>query len=184
MNQSTQTSDKLVWIDLEMTGLDVASDRIVEIAVVVTDNALNILAEGPNLIIHEPQEFLDALSDDRKEFMKMDGLWYEVPKSTNLLPDVEDTVVSFLEEHIAPGESPLCGNTISKDRQFLERYMPCVTEMLHYRNIDVSSIKELARRWKPELLGQVKKKETHRARDDIYESIEELKVYREHLFQL
>lgn len=173
----------LVWVDLEMTGLDIATDHIVEIAVVVTDKNLNVLAEGPNRIIHLSQDVLDALTEDRKTFMKMDGLWRDVPESTNELRDVENEVLAFLQSHVEQGTAPLCGNTISKDRQFLEKEMPRVIEHLHYRNIDVSSVKELARRWRPDVFDQVKKAQNHRALDDIYESIEELKVYREYFFK-
>jgi oligoribonuclease len=173
---------RMVWVDLEMTGLDPLQDRILEIAIVVTDKDLNVVAEGPCRIIHESRAFLERLPEEQKQFLHKDGLWDDAPKSTHLLPDVEDEVVAFLEQQVPKGVAPLCGNTISKDREFLTHHMPRVVEHLHYRNIDVSSLKELARRWKPELLGQVKKKETHRARDDIYESIEELKLYRRELF--
>lgn len=175
---------RMVWVDLEMTGLDPVRDHILEIAVVVTDKDLNVVAEGPNRIIHESQEFLNALPDEQKAFLHKDGLWLDAPASTHLLPDVEDELVKFLEEYVEKGRAPLCGNTISKDREFLTRYMPRVVEHLHYRNVDVSTIKELARRWKPEVLEQVQKKETHRARDDIYESIEELELYREQFFKM
>jgi len=175
---------RMVWVDLEMTGLDPMRDRILEIAVVVTDKDLNVIAEGPNRIIHEPQEFLDALPQEQKDFLHKDGLWVDSPASPHLLQDVEVEVVAFLQEHVEAGKAPLCGNTISKDRAFLEVHMPRVTEHLHYRNIDVSSIKELARRWRLEVYEQVKKKETHRAREDIFESIEELKWYRKSLFRL
>lgn len=174
----------MVWVDLEMTGLDPMRDRILEIAVVVTDKDLQVVAEGPDRIIHEPQDFLDALPQEQKDFLHKNGLLVDVPQSVHLLPDVEDEVLAFLEQHVAKGLAPLCGNTISKDREFLARYMPRVTGYLHYRNIDVSTIKELARRWRPDIFEHVQKKETHRARDDIYESIEELTWYREQFFKL
>ncbi len=182
--ESGAVAGRLVWIDLEMTGLDITTDHIIEIAVVVTDANLAVVAEGPDRVIHYDQSMLDLLSEDRQEFMRMDGTWVDVPQSTHSLPEVEQEVLGFLIEHVEKGTAPLCGNTISKDRQFLEKEMPAVASYLHYRNIDVSSIKELARRWRPDLTERVQKQGRHRARDDIYESIDELVLYRNEFFKL
>ncbi len=175
---------RMVWVDLEMTGLDPVRDHILEIAVVVTDKDLNVIAEGPDKVIHQTQEVFDAVSEEQQGWLREHNLIADSLTSPHILPDVENEVVAFLEEHVPKGVTPLCGNTISKDREFLARYMPRVIEHLHYRNIDVSTVKELARRWRPELYEQVKKKEAHRARDDIYESIAELRWYRDNFFKL
>ena len=171
----------LVWMDLEMTGLDVLKDTIVEIATIITDENLEIIAEGPNRIIHVDEAFLNTRN---RAFLDEHGLTPEILESTLTLHDAEVETLAFLHKWISPQSSPLCGNSIGMDRRFLAFHMPSIDEYLHYRSIDVSSIKELARRWHPAVFKEVQtlKKETHRARDDILESIAELQLYRERFF--
>lgn len=177
-----QRNDYLVWVDLEMTGLNPDTDVITEIATVITDADLNVVAEGPDLIIHYGDEaHLQVLISDPK--FPLDQAFADaILKSSVSIEEAEQKTLEFLEEHIVPKSSPLCGNSIHMDRYFLTKYMPKVIEYLHYRNIDVSSIKELARRWQPDLVAQVEKmkKTNHRAKDDILESIEELRLYKHH----
>lgn len=180
---STETLPPLVWVDLEMTGLDPVRDHILEIAVVLTDKDLEVIAEGPNRVIHVEQAFFDALPGSQKQWLDEHGLVQDSIESTHTLAAIENEVLAFLTAHITQGTSPLCGNTISKDRAFLERHMPRVASLLHYRNIDVSTIKELARRWRPDIYESWQKKDAHRARDDILESIAELRHYRETFFR-
>ncbi len=172
----------LVWLDLEMSGLDPDSCQILEIATIVTDADLNILEEGPDLVVHQPQAVLDAMDSWCTEHHGQSGLTAQVQASTISVAAAEAETIAFLQKHCEPGKSPLCGNTIGQDRRFLVRYMPALSGFLHYRSIDVSSIKELARRWYPDL-GSPPKQEAHRALGDIRESIDELRYYRERIFR-
>lgn len=176
--------NNLVWIDLEMTGLDPEKERIIEIATVVTDSKLNILAEGPNMAVHQSDALLNAMDDWNTEQHGGSGLVARVKGSTISERDAERETIEFLRHWVPEGASPMCGNSIGQDRRFLVKYMPQLEAYFHYRNLDVSSIKELARRWRPDVLEGVKKHSSHLALDDIRDSIEELKHYREHFFRL
>jgi oligoribonuclease len=179
---STNTSDYLVWMDLEMTGLEPDEDVIIEMATIITDGQLNIIAEGPNLIIHQEDSVMDNMNDWCKKYHGESGLTQRVKDSTLSLAEAEQQTLNFIRKHVTEGDSPLCGNSIHQDRRFLVKYMPRLESWLHYRNVDVSTVKELARRWYPEFPSW-KKKGAHLALADIEESIEELKHYREKLFQ-
>jgi oligoribonuclease len=175
-------AQRLVWIDLEMTGLDPNKCSIIEIATIVTEPDLAVVAEGPCLIVHQPDEALSVMSDYVRELHTRSGLLERVSASTVSLDEAAGETIAFLTQHCTKGASPLCGNSVWKDRAFLERYMPEVAAFLHYRTIDVSTVKELVRRWCPPQYHAPKKKDAHRALDDIRESIEELKWYRKQLF--
>ena len=177
-----QDAAPLVWIDLEMSGLDPESCHILEAAVVITDGDLEVIAEGPNIIINQPREVLDAMDDWCTQHHGESGLTVAVLASEISLAQAEAQLVEFIAQHCPEGGSPLCGNTIGQDKRFIVKYMPKLEAYLHYRVIDVSSIKELARRWYPAVAAPPKK-ETHRALDDILESIEELRFYRRALFR-
>ncbi|MEQ5834624.1 oligoribonuclease [Marinobacter mangrovi] len=177
-------TDRLVWIDLEMTGLDPDKERIIEIATIVTDSDLNTIAEGPVIAIHQPDSVLEAMDEWCTRTHGESGLTQRVKDSAVSEVDAEQQTLEFLAEHLESGQSPLCGNSIGQDRRFLVRYMPALEAFFHYRNLDVSTIKELARRWRPDVLEGVKKKGSHLALDDIRDSIEELRHYREHFFRL
>lgn len=174
----------LVWMDLEMTGLNPDTDRILEIATLVTDKDLNIIAEGPNLIVHQSDEVLEAMDEWCTTHHGASGLTAKVRASELDELAAEVQTLAFMQEWVEPGQSPLCGNSIWQDRRFLIRYMPKLDQYCHYRNIDVSTLKELARRWRPEVLEGVKKQGSHRALDDIKESIGELQHYRKELLNL
>ena len=176
---------ELVWVDLEMTGLDPKRHRIIEIATIITDSELNIIAEGPDLVIHAHDKILDRMNDYVHEMHHRSGLLDEVRESKISIKDAEEQTLAFLEEHLGKKyRPPLCGNSIGTDRRFLDSQMNELERRLHYRVVDVTSIKELAMRWKPELSEKMPPKmETHRALDDIIESIEELKFYRKNLFK-
>ena len=174
----TPSPDNLVWIDLEMTGLDPATDHIIEIATVVTDADLRTVAEGPVLAIHQSDATLDAMDAWNKSTHGKSGLVDRVRASTIDEASAEGTVIAWLRRFVGPGKSPMCGNTICQDRRFLANHMPRLEAFFHYRNLDVSTIKELARRWKPALLDNVKKNQSHTALADVHESIDELLVYR------
>ena len=179
---STKLHPPLVWLDLEMSGLDPDSERIIEIATVITSSDLENKIEGPNLVIKQPQEFIDGMDEWNTNQHSNSGLidCLKVAKLTE--SEAEHLTLDFLRKHTQKGKSPLCGNTISHDRRFLNRYMPELANFFHYRNVDVSSVKELVKRWQPELLEGFTKKGTHRALADIYESIDELNFYRESFF--
>jgi len=176
-----ESSGRLVWVDLEMTGLDPETCVIVEIATIVTDWNLSIIEEGPNLVIYQPPEVLATMNDFVRDLHTRSGLLERIPASTVTLDEAKRETLAFVEKHVTKGAAPLCGNSVWKDREFLERYMPEIVAHLHYRIIDVSTLKELVKRWCPDRQAP-KKKETHRALDDIRESIEELVHYRGLLF--
>ncbi len=174
----------LIWIDLEMTGLDPQQDQIIEIATVVTDRHLNILAQGPVIAIHQSDELLAAMDAWNTKHHGESGLTERVRQSQSSMSHAESETIEFLGQHVPEGASPMCGNSICQDRRFMARLMPHLEAFFHYRNLDVSTIKELANRWKPEILAGFEKKGAHLALDDILESIEELKYYRVHFIQL
>ncbi|CAN5468063.1 oligoribonuclease [soil metagenome] len=174
----------LVWVDMEMTGLDPETDRIIEIAVVVTDSNLNILAEGPVFAIHQSDAALDAMDSWNKGTHGRSGLIERVKASTVTEADAQVALIDFLKHFVPAGKSPMCGNSICQDRRFMARGMPKLEAFFHYRNLDVSTLKELCKRWKPELASGFKKHQKHTALADIIESVEELKYYREHFIKL
>jgi len=174
----------LIWIDLEMTGLDTFHDEIIEIATLVTDSQLNTVAEGPMLAIHQPDELLDAMDEWNTRQHGKSGLTQRVKDSTlTAQEDAERMTLVFLAEHVAAGASPMCGNSICQDRRFMARLMPELEEFFHYRNLDVSTLKELGKRWAPQVMAGYKKESSHLAMNDIKDSIAELQYYREHLFK-
>jgi oligoribonuclease len=174
----------LVWVDMEMTGLSPETDSIIEVAVVVTDLNLNILAEGPVFAIHQPDEKLNAMDSWNKSTHGRSGLIDRVRASNITEADAEVALVDFLKHFVPSGKSPMCGNSICQDRRFMARNMPKLEAFFHYRNLDVSTLKELCRRWKPELVSGFKKHQKHTALADILESIEELRYYREHFIKI
>ena len=176
--------DRLVWIDLEMTGLDPEKERIIEMATIVTDSDLNLVAEGPVIAVHQPDSLLDAMDEWCTNTHGASGLTQRVKDSSITEAEAEQQTLAFLQAHVEPGKSPLCGNSIGQDRRFLVKYMPALEAFFHYRKLDVSTIKELARRWRPDVLGGVKKQGSHLALDDIRDSINELRHYRETFFKL
>ncbi|ABC32060.1 Oligoribonuclease (3'-_5' exoribonuclease) [Hahella chejuensis KCTC 2396] len=176
--------DNLIWIDLEMTGLDPDSDRIIEMAVVVTTSNLELVAEGPVIAVHQPDSVLALMDDWNRNTHGASGLTGRVKGSTIGEADAEKQILDFLAQHVDAGCSPMCGNSIGQDRRFLARYMKDLEKFFHYRNLDVSTLKELARRWRPEVAAGIKKKGSHQALEDIRESVEELRYYREHFLRL
>jgi len=194
MSQATQTEGagaaarpnefNLVWLDMEMTGLDPDTDRIIEVAVVVTDADLNIIAEGPVFAIHQSDETLDKMDNWNKGTHGKSGLIDRVKASTVTEAQAEQELIAFLKKYVPANKSPMCGNSICQDRRFMARGMPKLEAFFHYRNLDVSTLKELCRRWKPELASGFKKHQKHTALADIVESIEELRYYREHFIKL
>jgi len=174
----TPDDDNLIWIDLEMTGLDPGSDSIIEIATIVTDKDLNPLAEGPEFAIGHPMERLEAMDDWNRNQHRKSGLWQRVIDSGIDLATAEALTVEFLAQWVPPGKSPMCGNSICQDRRFLHRLMPRLERFFHYRNLDVSTIKELARRWAPEVSRGFTKESAHTALSDVHDSIAELRYYR------
>ena len=177
----TPSDQNLVWIDLEMTGLVPERDRVIEVAVVVTDAQLNHRTEGPVFAIHQSDATLDAMDAWNKGTHGRSGLIDRVKASTVDEAAASAQVIEFLKRYVPAGKSPMCGNSICQDRRFLAIHMPTLEAFFHYRNLDVSTLKELARRWKPEILGGFKKAQAHTALADIHESIDELVYYREHL---
>lgn len=180
----TPHEDNLVWIDLEMTGLEPDRDTILEIATVVTDSQLKIVAEGPVLAVHHPDTVLDAMDEWNTQHHGASGLIERVRGSDVSMEEAERRTMAFLEQYVPPRKSPICGNSICQDRRFLARWMPELEAFFHYRNLDVSTVKELARRWAPEVANGLVKQGRHEALADILESIEELVYYRERLFSL
>ena len=174
----------LIWIDLEMTGLEPKTDVILEMATIVTDSQLNILAEGPVFAIKQPDDVLDNMSAWCIEQHGKSGLTARCRASSVSLAEAEQQTIAFLSQNVPAGKSPMCGNSIGQDRRFLVEYAPALEAFFHYRNLDVSTVKELARRWNPEVLKQVQKSGSHLALDDIRESIAELVSYRTHFFKL
>jgi oligoribonuclease len=179
----TQDSQHLIWIDLEMTGLNPDTDLIIEIATIVTDKNLNIVAQGPVLAVHQSDEALAAMDEWNQTHHGQSGLIDRVKASTINNAEAELLTIEFLKLWVPENTSPICGNSISQDRRFLYRYMPKLEAYFHYRSIDVSTLKELAARWAPEVKNGFNKESTHQALDDIIESIEELRYYREHFIK-
>jgi len=176
--------DGLIWIDLEMTGLDPDSDRVIEIATIVTDAALEVVAEGPVLAVHQCDAVLAGMDEWNTRQHGLSGLTRRVRESSCDEAMAQELTLEFLRRHVAAGKSPMCGNSICQDRRFLARHMPRLEAFFHYRNLDVSTVKELARRWRPDVLAGVSKQGSHLALDDIRDSIAELRHYREHFFRL
>lgn len=177
-------SDNLIWIDLEMTGLNPEHDRVIEIATIVTDSDLNILAEGPVFAINQPEELLNSMDSWNTKQHGKTGLLERVLSSTVDEDHAQAETIEFLMHHVPPQKSPMCGNTICQDRRFLYRYMPKLVQYFHYRNLDVTTLKMLAQRWAPDVAKGAKKESVHRAIDDIRDSIDELRYYRKHLLRL
>jgi len=176
--------NNLIWIDLEMTGLDTDRDHIIEIATVVTDAELNILAEGPVIAIYQPSAVMDAMDEWNTRQHGQSGLTRRVRESRYSVADAERETLAFLRQWVPKGKSPMCGNSICQDRRFMARLMPELEDYFHYRNLDVSTLKELARRWAPAVYDGFKKDSSHLALDDIKDSIAELRHYREHFLKV
>jgi oligoribonuclease len=179
-----QDPNNLIWIDMEMSGLNPDVDKVLEVAVVVTDSALNTLAEAPVMVVHQSDALLDAMDTWNKSAHGKSGLVERVRASVLNEAGVEDRMIGFLGQFVPPATSPMCGNSVHQDRRFLVRHMPRLEAYFHYRNLDVSTLKELAKRWKPEIMAGLAKHGKHEALADIYESIEELKYYREHFLKV
>lgn len=179
-----QDSNALVWLDMEMTGLNPDADRIIEMAVVITNGQLETVAESTVWVVHQDVVILDGMDDWNKKTHGKSGLIERVKNSLLGEPEVELQALEFLKLHVPQGKSPMCGNSICQDRRFMARYMPKLETYFHYRNLDVSTLKELCKRWKPELAKGLTKHGKHEALADIYESIDELKYYREHFLKL
>lgn len=173
----------LIWIDLEMTGLDTLNDTIIEIATIVTDSELNILAEGPVFAIHTPDIVLNSMDDWNTRQHGQSGLIDRIRRSNVTMAQAETETIAFLSKYVESGRSPMCGNSICQDRRFLARQMPTLERFFHYRNLDVSTVKELAYRWRPDILSSFEKKGNHLALDDIRDSIRELRHYKELFFK-
>jgi oligoribonuclease len=178
-----QDALNLLWIDLEMSGLFPDDNRILEVAIVVTDANLNVIAEGPVLVVHQSDALLDGMDNWNKGTHGKSGLIDRVKTSTLNEDEVEAQMLAFIKQYVPERTSPMCGNSICQDRRFLARYMPKLEAYFHYRNLDVSTLKELAKRWRPGLVEAFKKANKHEALADIYESIDELKYYREHFIR-
>ncbi|HEA25536.1 MAG TPA: oligoribonuclease [Ectothiorhodospiraceae bacterium] len=174
----TAEGERLIWIDLEMTGLNPQQDRIIEIATIVTDAELNEIAVGPVLAIHQDESLLAQMDDWNQSHHSSSGLLERVRQSKLTMVDAEQATLEFLKEHIKEGDSPMCGNSICQDRRFMALWMPALEAFFHYRNLDVSTLKELARRWYPEALANLHKRGVHLALEDIRDSIDELRYYR------
>jgi oligoribonuclease len=179
-----QDQNNLVWIDMEMTGLEPDVDRVIEVALVVTDAHLVTIAEAPVLVVHQPDNILDGMDNWNKSTHARSGLIEKIKASALTEDEVQASMLTFLAQHVPIRTSPMCGNSICQDRRFLARWMPKLEAYFHYRNLDVSTLKELAKRWRPELAKGLVKHGKHEALADIYESIEELKYYREHFLRL
>jgi oligoribonuclease len=183
-NPIVPSEDHLIWIDLEMTGLDTARDSILEIATLVTDKELNILAEGPELAIQHPLSMLQAMDDWNRSQHAKSGLWTRVLGSDVDLARAEALTMDFLAQWVPMGKSPMCGNSICQDRRFLHRLMPRLERFFHYRNLDVSTVKELARRWAPDVAKGLSKNSAHTALSDVRDSVAELRYYRQYMGKL
>ncbi len=179
-----QDPNNLIWIDMEMSGLNPETDRIIEIAILITNSQLEMVAEAPVLVVHQPPEVLNAMDDWNKATHAKSGLIERVKASTLSEAEVESQMIDFLSQYVPKSISPICGNSVHQDRRFLVKYMPRLEEYFLYRNLDVSTLKELVRRWKPELLAGLVKHGKHEALADIYESIAELRYYREHALKI
>jgi oligoribonuclease len=179
-----QDPDNLIWLDMEMTGLDPDRDRVIEIAMVATDSALNTLAESPVVVVHQSASVLDAMDEWNKSTHGKSGLVDKVRASTVDEAAATEQLLAFMREHVPERTSPMCGNSICQDRRFMARWLPGLEAYFHYRNLDVSTLKELARRWKPEVYKGVVKKGAHTALADIHESIEELRYYRDNFIKM
>ncbi|SOC54121.1 oligoribonuclease [Chromohalobacter canadensis] len=171
-------NDLLIWIDLEMTGLDPARERIIEVATLITDGDLNLIAEGPVLAVHQPDALLEAMDEWNTRTHGASGLTQRVRESRIDTAEAERQTLAFLKTYVTPNSSPMCGNSVHQDRRFMVREMPELAEFFHYRNLDVSTLKELAKRWNPQALAGFEKRNTHQALDDIRESLAELAHYR------
>lgn len=180
----TSDDNNLIWLDLEMTGLDPDTDRIIEIATIVTDSDLNIVAEGPDLVIHQPNKILDAMNDWCIKQHGASGLTQRVKNSSITEEEAQAQTLEFIMQYVPKNKSPLCGNTVSMDRRFMYKYMPKLEAYFHYRHLDVSTLKILAQRWKPTIAKDFDKDSKHLALSDIKDSINELKYYRENLLQV
>ncbi|ARC53347.1 oligoribonuclease [Candidatus Riesia pediculischaeffi] len=178
-----QSKKNLIWIDLEMTGLNPKEDRIIEIATVITDSQINILCEGPSIPIHQEEKFIEKMDEWNRNTHTKNGLIQETKRSSFNERRAEDETIRFLEKWTYPGSSPMCGNSISQDRKFLFQYMPNLERFFHYRHIDVSTIKELVKRWKPDILMSFFRRSSHRALQDVKHSIGELIFYRKHFIR-
>ena len=179
-----QDATRLVWLDMEMTGLQPDSDRIIEMAIVITDGHLEMVAESPVWVVHQPDEILNGMDAWNKGTHGKSGLIDKVKASTTTVEEVEIEAMKFVRHYIPAHTSPMCGNSIGQDRRFMARYMPKLEDWFHYRNLDVSTLKELCKRWTPELAKKLKKSGRHEALADIYESIDELKFYRENFLRI
>lgn len=182
--QLASNQDNLIWLDMEMSGLLPDTDRILELAAVVTDAQLNVIAESPVLVVHQSDAVLDSMDAWNKGTHGRSGLIDKVKASTLDEEAATDAMLAFLKEHVPAGKSPMCGNSICQDRRFMARYMPRLEAFFHYRNLDVSVFKELSRRWRPDIYAGFKKASRHEALADIYESIDELKYYRDHFLNM
>ncbi len=178
-----QDNGNLIWIDMEMSGLSSDRDRIIEVALVVTDSQLNVVAEAPVLVVHQSDTVLDGMDNWNKSTHGKSGLIDKIKASTLTEAEVETRMLAFLQQHVPAGISPMCGNSICQDRRFLARSMPQLEAYFHYRNLDVSTLKELVKRWKPEIAAGLTKQSKHEALADIYDSIIEMKYYREHFLR-
>ena len=175
--------DRLIWLDMEMSGLDPLKERILEIAMIITDGNLDIIAESPVIVVHQEQSLLDQMDSWNQGTHSKSGLITKVLASTTSEEEAQKIALDFLSSHLKSGLSPMCGNTIHQDRRFLAKYMPALEAFFHYRNLDVSTIKELCKRWQPEIAKNFTKQQAHTAYADILESIEELRYYRKHFFR-
>lgn len=184
LDSMAQDQNNLIWLDMEMTGLNPETDRIIEVAMIATDSQLNVLGQSPVLVIHQPDSVLDAMDDWNKNTHGKSGLIARVKASTLSVAEAEAALLAFMAEYVPARTTPMCGNTIHQDRRFMVRWMPQLEEYFHYRNLDVSTLKELCKRWRPEVARGVVKRGRHEALADIEESIEELKYYREHFLKV